>query len=409
MAHTSDPPGLLVLTSTYPRWQNDTMPAFVAQLSQQQAKCFQVDVLAPHYAGASTFERVSDRLSVRRYRYAPQAWEKVAYGGGIIDNLRRQPWLIPVAMVMVLAQLLVMVRLMRRNRYSCIHAHWLVPQGIIACLYKWAVDPQIRVVVTSHGADFFALQGWLWRKLKAFVINQADVICVVSQAMREECLRQGVPEHKVTVASMGVDLSARFVPPVQNTESASVQRRHLLFVGRLVPKKGVDVLLQAMPEVLKQHPDEKLLIVGDGPERGALESLCRELAIDGSVEFSGPLPPEQVPEMFRQARLAIVPSVVDDNGNQEGLGLVAVEALGCQCPVVASALPALKDVIEDGHTGLMFEPGNPVACAQAINRLLCDHGLADKLARQGRDAVVRRYDWEQVGKRYCQLCSTGID
>jgi glycosyltransferase involved in cell wall biosynthesis len=184
-----------------------------------------------------------------------------------------------------------------------------------------------------------------------------------------------------------------------------VQRRahRLIYVGRLVKKKGVDHLLQAMARLSARISDIELWIIGDGPLRSALENQARAQRLDASVHFVGAVENPELPTLYSAARIAVMPSVVDDLGDQEGLGLVSIEAMGCGCVVVASALPAIMDVISDRDNGVLARPGDPDDLAARIETLLSDQRLCDRLARNGRASVLERYDWKAASRSYFDL------
>ncbi|MDX1696669.1 MAG: glycosyltransferase, partial [Thiohalobacterales bacterium] len=333
---------ILVLTSTYPRWHGDTEPAFVHLLNRQLARGFSITVLAPHYPGARRHEHM-DGIEIYRFRYFFPAGERLAYDGGIITNIRKNRFKLLLAPLFVLSQLISTLALCRKHDFSLIHAHGVIPQGVVALLARRLLRSRIPVIATSHGGDLFSLQQGLLQSLKRYVFRHADMTTVVSEAMRQQLRAMGCAVDTVSVQSMGVDLQDTFVP-----EPVTTRNRDLVFVGRLVEKKGVGTLIQALQILSQDYPELSLCVVGDGPDRPALEKLAQSLGVAGRVEFTGPVPNTGVPDYYRSARIAVVPSIVAADGDQEGLGLVAVEALGCGCATIVSDLPALRDVITDG-------------------------------------------------------------
>ncbi len=226
-------PRLLVAASTYPRWRGDYEPGFVHELSRRLATDFEVHVLCPHAPGALAEENL-DGVQIHRFRYAPESLETLVQGGGIVSNLKHHVWkwlLVPPFFLGLAWQ---MWRLAHRLHPVCIHAHWLIPQGlVVAFLQKWdaAIPP---FLVTSHGADLYALRGQPFLVLKRFVARRAAALTVVSSPMKDESARLGADPAIIRVISMGVDFGGLFVPG----EVASRRPGEILFVGRLVEKKG---------------------------------------------------------------------------------------------------------------------------------------------------------------------------
>lgn len=397
-AALADKPRLLVLTSTYPRWKGDPEPGFVHELSRRLTDAFEVTVLTPHATGAAT-EELLDGVSVRRFRYAPAAWETLVNDGGIVANLKQQPVKYLLLPFFFMAQAWVAWRLIRRWRPQVVHAHWLVPQGFLAAILK-VFGSAPPFLVTSHGADLYALRSAPLPSIKRWVASQAAGITVVSHAMKDELDRIGIDASRAEVRSMGVDLKAGFTP------DASVARdgESLLFVGRLVEKKGLRHLVDAMPRILAQRPNLRLRVAGFGPEEASLRAQATRLGLGESVQFLGPVPQAELPALYRQATLFVAPFVEAASGDQEGLGLVMIEAAGCGCPVIASDLPAVRDVLEE-----RVAPGDADALADGILAFLGQASdVRQRKAETLRQRLLQRFDWHHVADGYADALSRAM-
>jgi len=263
------------------------------------------------------------------------------------------------------------------------------------CGYRTAL------ICTSHGADLYGLRGAFARVLRRHVVRRSERVTVVSQAMLDDLRAEAGEVSNLSVLPMGVDTQARFVLP-----ASPIARTGLLFVGRLADKKGVDVLLDAMAR-LKDMPDLSLHIIGSGPEEARLRQQASALALDKIVDFVGPVPNRDLPLWYQRSSVLVFPSIVTPYGDQEGLGLVPVEALACGCAVVASDLAAVKDVIRDRETGLLSAAGDAKQLAETLHVVLWDQKLRDRLAVQGRAWVVENFDWSRIAERYAALL-TGL-
>lgn len=389
-------PTLLVLTSTYPRWQGDPEPGFVHELSKRLTGTFRVVVLGPHAPGALPREMI-EGVEIIRYRYAPEVWETLVNNGGIVTNIRRNRWKILLLPTFILMQAWWAWRISRTRNVSVVHAHWLIPQGLLATVLRSRRGERIPFVVTSHGADLYALRGKLLDFLKRFVIRRADATTVVSEPMRDLLDALGVGDG-VSVQPMGTDLAKRFTPDVNVERSAN----EILFVGRLVEKKGLRHLISALPLILERQPDCRLNIAGFGPEEQALRRQVEQLALVDRVRFLGAISHDRLPTLYREAAVFVAPFVEAASGDQEGLGLVLVEAIGCGCPVVAGGVPAVRNAFE--ALGLRcVRADDKEQLASAVIEILRDALKAAKNAEHLRDSVILTFDWEHVADAYRKL------
>lgn len=401
MTASSSKPGLLVLASTYPRWMDDHEPGFVHELSRRLAKSFEVTVVTPHSPGASLRESM-DGVDVVRHRYAPVSLETLVHGGGMAANLRRSPWKALLIPCFLLGQYLAARRVMRGGNIAAIHAHWLIPQGMVA--RRLAAAFKVPYVVTSHGGDLFGLQGRLPLLIKKAVAESATVMTVVSGAMRDEARRMGLKPPEVVVLPMGVDFHSRFVPD----PGAEREQDRLLFVGRLVPKKGLRFLLEALPSILEQRPGVVLDIVGFGPEDGALRAQAKRLHLESSVRFLGAMRQQDLPALYRRAAMFVAPFVRDDSGDQEGLPVALMEAIGCGCPAIAGDVPGLSDLVGEAASKVTVDARDRDALAAAILSTLGDVSAAEKRALEIKAAVMERLDWERIAGAYGETIHRAI-
>lgn len=397
-------PVLLVLASTYPRWPADPEPGFVHELSRRLTERYRVIVLCPHAPGAKPRETM-DGVEVVRYRYAPERWETLVNDGGIVTNLKRARWKLLLVPGFVLGQAWVAWRLMRRERVDVIHAHWLIPQGLIAALLPWLPGRRVSYVVTSHGADLYALKGRLLDGIKRFVARRAAAATVVSSAMRERLAALGVPAAHIHVLPMGVDLSERFTPD----PSVPRSQHEILFVGRLVEKKGLRHLIAALPQVLEGVPDAFLTIVGFGPEEAALRQQVHTLGLQAKVHFLGAVAQTGLPALYRRAALFVAPFVQAESGDQEGLPVALMEAVACGCPVVAGDVAGIEDLLGRMKPYICVDARNAEMLASCICSRLIDSSTAGLHAQAVLEEASRRVDWNRIAAGYARLIAQADD
>ncbi|MFT5728348.1 MAG: glycosyltransferase involved in cell wall biosynthesis [Desulforhopalus sp.] len=385
---------ILVLTSTYSRSKNDTEPKFVDNLSQYLSNGNTVHVLAPHAPNIPTKETL-DGIPIFRFRYFVEPWQTLTYDGGILPNLKQNPFRLFQVPLFLLCQWLYTIRLLRNHHYDVVHAHWIIPQGLVAILARPFAKRRPALVLTSHGGDMFALKGSIFSSLKAWIARRADHLTVVSSAMKHKATLLGLEDDTVSVIPMGVDSQGTFTPP-----AADKARDGLIFVGRLVEKKGIEYLIRALPTIIAKYPEQRLVIIGDGPLRQHLEELCCSLEVAHAVNFEGALTNHAIPPYLQRAAIAIIPSVVTQSGDQEGTPVAIMETLACGVATVVSDYPGARDIIQDGDNGFLVPPKAPEQIAEKVFFLLENSTTRATLGKNGRKSIEDNYDWRIISKAF---------
>jgi 2-deoxystreptamine N-acetyl-D-glucosaminyltransferase/2-deoxystreptamine glucosyltransferase len=322
---------VVVLTTSYPRHEGDYAGRFVAGVVERlRAQGVEVNVLAPG-RGFRDFG--------------------LAYGCGVVHNLRRRPWVAPPAVVSI-------VRSLRRTARSAdlVHAHWLAG-GFVAALSGRPF------VVTLHGTGSSGLLDEVNppRTVARVALGRARAVIAVSTPLADAARRHGARD--VEVIPNGID-----VPP---DVGAGADPPEVLFVGRLASEKGIEDLLAAADGL-------NLVIAGDGPLRAHAPGVL------GFVAHA------EVQELYARAAVVVCPS------RSEGFGMVCAEAMAHGRAVVATRVGGLLDLVRDGETGLLVPPRDPAALRAAIDRLLADPALRRRLGAAAREHVAAHCSWERV-------------
>ena len=358
--------------------------AFLLALARgQQALGHAVRVLAPHGPGLAERERVGG-VEVVRYRYGADAQETLAYAGTMHEQALRS-W---AARWRLIQFLRASRRALRREcaafHPDVLHVHWWVPGG-----FAWwpGNSAGVPVVLTSHGTDLFLLDRFpAARSVAGPIFRAAAQVTVISTPLVSRVERLGVPADRIAVLPMPVS-AERFAPPLHEVRDSG----RMLFVGRLIERKGAEYAVRAVVRLRQQGRAVRLTIIGDGPERTKLVALINELAVGDVVDLAGALPHDAIADHYRTATLLLMPAVTDWKGEQEGFGMVLVEAMASDLPIVATRSGGIPDVVTDGETGLLVPERDPVALAAAAARLLDDPALATKLATAARADLERRF------------------
>ncbi len=400
---------VLVVATTFPRWENDTEPRFVFDLSKQLAKKVSLWVLAPHAPGAKMEEEIEGVKILRFPYFFPKRLQTLFYEGGILPKLKTK-WLARLQLPFFFAaQCLAIWRTVRKHDINFIHCHWVIPQGFfVALLTSFSKVPYL---LTAHGGDVYSFRkNSFIRRCSSYALKRAKT-CTVNSQPTGQAVRNIRADTRIEILPMGVDTElfhpGKFNPKIK--DDLNIQDIFLLAVGRFAEKKGFKYLIQAMPEILNKRPLVKLVIIGFGPQEHALKQCVRQLGLENAVLFVGSKEGEELAEYFATADIFIGPSIVTDSGDTEGQGVVFLEAMASETAVIASDVGGVKDIVCNRETGLLIPQKNPEAIAEKTLLLMNDQELRNQLALNGRRLAKSEYSWETIAKRFLETYSQIIE
>lgn len=328
-------------------------------------------------------------------------------------NVARRPGLLAALRsglndaVLMLRLLLRAVQIARREDVQVICLGDLVYGGWLVFPLKYLF--RYKVIFYVHGEEITVQSaGGLFDLWRAHFLANADAIISVSRFTRDALARlMGVNPAKVMLVPNGVNLK-RFQPRAAPQGLAARYRvegkRVVLSVGRLVARKGVDRLMAAMPQIVRQCPDVHLLVAGDGPMRRELERLIESLSLQESVTLLGAVSDSDLDDLYALAEVFALPNREMPDGDTEGFGLVFLEANACGKPVVAGRAGGAPDAVADQVNGLTVDGNCVASIADAVSSLLTDKALYHRLA-EGALAVARRSGWESRSADFLALCA----
>ena len=283
-------------------------------------------------------------------------------------------------------------RAVRSRRPDIVHTH-LVHADVYGALAAAAAGAAL--VSTKHNDDPF--RAGAFRHVERLLARRAaSVICITGALARFSAERVGIPPGKLVVVHYGLD-----APPPSWGENPVVAlpegARLLLWIGRLAEQKGYDVAVRALPQILAAEPGAVLVVLGEGPERGRLEALARELGVGEAVILPGRA--GDVNAWLGRAELFVHPC------RWEGFGLVLLEAMLAGLPVVASEVSSVPEIVADGVNGLLVPPGEPDALARAVTAVLADAARGTALGEAGRTRAHERFSVARMAERTLEVYS----
>ena len=401
-----EPLKVLMLTTSYPRNRGDSAGLFLRHLAEKISQSgTKVQVLTPAERRGGTC--IEDNIVVHRFQYFPLSWQGLAYGSGILPNLKRNPWLWIQVPFFLLCMAFSLFRIIRKESPHIIHAHWVIPQGLVAVLAKLLY--KCPVITTAHGGDAFALRGGIMAHLKRSVLRRSNAWTANTRATSEAFGGNGtLPNPHIIPMGVDVEHFRSGQCPILRKELPQDELL-IIFVGRLVEKKGLEDLLSAfsfLPSELRQKTS--LWVVGDGESRTALQRQAETLEINGKIRFWGQISNHLLPDFYAAANLLVVPSIEASSGDTEGQGVVILEAFAARLCVLATRVGGISEIVEDGTTGVLTEPQHPEHLSSAIKKLLNSDRLRQELSENAFSRVQQKYDWNTVAKNFEDLYQNTI-
>lgn len=379
------------MTTSYPLRPSSSSGVFVRRLVQALSAHGEMRVLCP--ADASAEPVCGDPgVELRAFRYAPRSWQRLAQEpGGVLPAIRERPALLLLLPFFLFMLGFTLARLARRA--DVIHANWAICGALAGLLQPLHRRP---IVVTLRGDDVtVAARSGLHRRLLRLAVTRAAAVVCVAETMAQH-LRAAMPDcaAKVRVVLNGVDAQFHAEPPAPPLRS--------VFVGSLIPRKGVDLLLRAFARL--GEPAGLLRLVGDGPERERLEALAQTLGVRDRVEFIGQIAPEQVAGHLAASQVFVLPS------HSEGRPNVLLEAMASGTAVVATRIAGVVDTLADGEQGWLCEPGDVDSLSTALG-----DALQRPPERLRRAAAARRrveaegWTWPAAAQRYAEVFAAAAE
>ncbi|WP_440998694.1 glycosyltransferase family 4 protein [Fodinibius sp. SL11] len=306
-----------------------------------------------------------------------------------------------------LAAPVVLLQVIGNNRFDTVfHAQW---QTVIASiLTKKLIGYPSKIYVAAHARElliepFAGQAGLISKQLHKFrkkLLAMVDGFFPVSHYTSDLLKSEGVADEKINVVNNGTD--PQFFSPrdTQNlAEKLGVTDKKVIFsVCRLVPRKGMDLVLRSLKEIVKKDSNVIYLVGGSGPDATRLKELCSLFDLQDHVKFLGRLPEAELPHYYSLADVFVMPAK-NDPPDVEGFGIVFLEANACETPVIGSKTGGIPDAIVDGQTGLLIAENNIEELSEAMWKMITDSDMARRMGKVGRERILSEINWDTSAQR----------
>lgn len=394
-----------MITTSYPRYPGDGAGSFIRGLAEALVqKGVEIEVLAPADPDVEPMDYQG--VVVHRFRYAPfDAWHVAGHARALRSD-RDVKGFVPLLMPSFCASALGRALWQHHVRpFDLVHGHWAIPGGLLGRTMSGLVG--IPLVVSLHGSSvYLAERSKLIGAVTRFVFRGARAVAGCSRDLRDRAVAVGSAEERTFAVPYGVDTSRYCQGKGQTLRAALGLPSDAILIGALgrhVDKKGFEYLVDAMPRILAAYPNAYCVLGGDGYRQVQLQERAEALGVGERVRFPGYISWVQTPEYYRMFDVFAVPSVIDANGNRDGLPNVLLEAMSCGCPVVASRVAGIPDVVRDGATALLVDSRDSEQLADSVIRVLSDDALRERLGLSAREQMAAAYSWGEIADQMIDI------
>ena len=397
-----------MVTSSYPKYEGDVTAPFVESIATSVAAAgHEVHVLAPYHPELR-HAPLEKGVQLHFFKYSPFRHLNIwGYAESLEADVRVKGAIYPLTPVVFASSLWALWRLTGKIKFDVMHAHWVVPNGPVAAIV--ARLRRLPLIISMHGSDvFIAEQSKAISSVARWCFRLASAITAPSEDLCMRAARLGAPAGRCHVVPYGVDPGTftriENAGPLLHKELGLPTESPIIFaVGRMVYKKGFEYLVRAVPAILREHPEARVVLAGGGDLEDRLKSLVRQLGVEKSVIMPGWVSRDKMPLYFSGCDLFVLPSVVDQQGNVDGLPNTLLEAMASARPVVATNVAGIPLAVKDGDNGLLVPQKQPGELSSAINLLLDAPQLRHQYGEASRLRVERELNWQTTARTFVEL------
>lgn len=412
---------VLYIATAFPRFEGDIItPWLLEAVKRLRAKGIDARVFTSSYKGLKS-QQISG-IPVYRFRYFFKKWESLTHEETAVDRVKKgflnKLTVIPY---MLCGTMSIAIHCLK-NKYDIIHTHWPLPHAVFG--YVASKTSRAKHILYFHGVELM----WVRKELpilKPFLrwaIKSADAVMCNSTHTANRI--KEIYNREINIIPSGQSAKPD-IEPIKLTAKPS-KEKNILYVGRLVERKGVKYLIQAFAKISNEieniettdYTDSerksvksvksvvtRLSIVGNGPEMDALKKLAEELKVNDKIDFLGKVSAQELDQCYQNADVFVLPAVIDAKGDTEGLGVVLIEALTYKLPVIATSVGGIVDIIKDNETGVLVPEKDADALAHALLKVLKDDKYAKTLGERGYQFVNEKYNWNTITDQIINLFS----
>lgn len=403
------PNHILVLATTFPRDDTRvTHPVYdLARETMNKNDNTSITVLAPHHPGSKKQEMMSG-IEVRRYPYFfPRSLQQLCYEGGIFESIQRNPLLAIQLPLLFISLLFYTIKVVIQEEVDLIHSHWLLPSGVAGAITSKVM--RTHHVLTLHAGGVLGLRKLpLNTRVASFVYRNTDFISPVSSHLQQQFTTMLPSSVDISYDDFEVQPMCADPKHYKNhtksdlREDMGIEDHTVgLFVGNFVRTKGIENLVQAIEE-LDVGSNFKMYLVGKGPLFSDIEKMVKNSKYSSNIELTGFVSKSKLNKLYVCADFVVVPSIVDDAGNTEGMPTVISEAFVSGTPVIASDVGGVSDVVVNGQNGYLTQQKDPQDLADKIQKIILCTEKRKELTSSAEESG-KQLTWSYCADKYMDI------
>lgn len=402
------------IATAFPRSDQDVITPWLVELIRRQREAgVDAQVLTSAYRGLG--DQTISGIPVHRFRYAPKRGETLTHDETVPDLIERHPTRLALVPPYLVAGMRA-ARSLGKKGPDVAHVHWPMPHALFGASMRSGSAGRTALVSSFYAAEL----NWTRRRLPwlnrfvTWCVRTSDATTAISASTADLVRsRGGDPVVIPFGAALDADDDSAEGSALGRGERlpfsrAAEESMRVLFVGRLVERKGVEYLVRAVEQLRRTRP-AVLTVVGEGQWETKIRDAVRQCGGEEWVTFAGRVPAAELRALYAGTDVFVLPAVVDSKGDTEGLGVVLLEAMRFGRPVVASAVGGIPDIVEDGRTGWLVPAGDVAELAGALDRVAADPEAARRVAAAGRSMALDRFSWSSILARLSACYDTAIN
>ncbi len=398
---------ICIVSHSYPFFPGDWRSNFIASLAEAYSDIGNdMTVFTPFFSGELRKIDESDKVKIIEYRYLPfESMHLIGYGKSMKSDVKMSKLTVLLTPFLLIAGIIKLARLLKREKYDFLHCHWAVPNTLIALGARWLTGSRTKIMTSFPGSDVTVISNTgILGRLLAHIISKSDYMSCNSSDLREELAKSGINPEKIDYVIYGVnDDRIHFAAE----KRAAVRKRLgieddtilLLMIGRFIPKKGFSTAFRALKLIIEKNTNVKLVIIGDGEMKSQYESILKKDHTTDYALFMGYVNKDELMDYYSTCDIFLMPS---EKKPADGLNTVVPEAMACGRPIIASNAGGNDLVVFDGLNGFLHPEGDYEQLAVLVNRLIDNECLRIDMGKKSLELVKEKFNWQAIAKYYIE-------